>query len=299
MRAAQMPDRLMTRGARHECCRPTSVHAVLFYRIRSERDVLRPAIGLDSTGEYCGGGTEYSAPACLERGGRRFYRLSSLDADATDVGAFVMDRRGFFRHGLERATQAGVRYADGWVNQNAGQWIRPPFALEELEFLLACTRCDACVNACPHDVIFPLAGHLGSQVAGTPALDLLHKGCHLCEDWPCVVSCQAGALAVGSGIDTEPPVGDASSSGPLPRSLAMIGIDQSRCLPYQGPECGACADSCPVSGALAWVSAKPRIDPQFCLGCSLCREACITDPPAITVTSINDNPVSGLGVPTD
>ena len=267
-----MPGRLMTRGARHEF----------------------------STGEYCGGGTEYSAPVYPGRGCRWFYRLSPLDADATVVGLFVMDRRTFFRHGLERATQAAVRYADGWIDQNAGQWIRPPFALEELEFLLACTRCDACVSACPNNVIFPLAGHLG-PLTGTPALDLLHKGCRLCEDWPCVVSCQTGALAFGSGIDTEPSAGDASSSGPLPRPLAMIGIDQSRCLPYQGPECGACADSCPVSGALALVSAKPRIDPQFCLGCSLCREACITDPPAITVTSINDNPVSGSGsgVPTD
>jgi ferredoxin-type protein NapG len=58
----------------------------------------------------------------------------------------------------------------------------PPYAQDELAFLLACTRCGACVTACPHGVIFPLAPRLGITVAGTPALDLLHKGCHLCED---------------------------------------------------------------------------------------------------------------------
>ncbi|MBP1773199.1 MAG: hypothetical protein H6P99_2362, partial [Holophagaceae bacterium] len=31
--------------------------------------------------------------------------------------------------------------------------LRPPGALEELEFLTKCTRCDKCVRACPENAI--------------------------------------------------------------------------------------------------------------------------------------------------
>lgn len=207
--------------------------------------------------------------------------------DAADDDALVMDRRAFFRRGIERATRATVQRANEWANQRAGHWLRPPFALDELEFLLACTRCDACVEACPHDALFRLPARLGPQVAGTPGLDLLNKGCRLCEDWPCVASCQPGALAFGSDTVEKGPAIENAIDLQAPRPLAVIRIDQDRCLPYLGPECGACAESCPVAGALLWASAKPSIDPKFCLGCGLCREACITDPPAITVSAID------------
>ena len=105
-----------------------------------------------------------------------------------------MDRRNFFRMGLQKAAETAVRLADESVTQRARHWIRPPFAQAELEFLLACTRCDKCIEACPHDVIFKLPARLGAQVVGTPAMDVLNKGCHLCEDWPCVNACEPDAL---------------------------------------------------------------------------------------------------------
>ena len=106
----------------------------------------------------------------------------------------MMDRRAFFKLGLRKTARTAVKSADALVVKRASRWIRPPYALAELDFLLACTRCGNCIEACPHGVIFPLSARLGGQVAATPALDLLHKGCHLCEDWPCVVACDAGAL---------------------------------------------------------------------------------------------------------
>ena len=69
----------------------------------------------------------------------------------------------------------------------------PPFAVDELDFLLACTRCDKCIEACPHDVLFKLPARTGLQAAGTPAMDLLNRGCHLCRDWPCVAACEPDA----------------------------------------------------------------------------------------------------------
>lgn len=183
-----------------------------------------------------------------------------------------MDRREFFRRGVGKATEAAVRQVDEKIAQRVN-WIRPPFALPELEFLLACTRCNACLEACPHAVIFPLAARLGADVVATPALDLLNKACHLCDDWPCVQSCEPGALQL--------PV--ASEDKAWPR-LAGMTINTESCLPYLGPECGACRDACPVPGALHWRQERPAINEGQCTGCGMCREACVIEPKAISIT---------------
>jgi ferredoxin-type protein NapG len=192
-----------------------------------------------------------------------------------------MDRRTFFRRGLKDAAEVAVKHADARVSKRAGHWIRPPYALAELEFLLACTRCGECVAACPHGVVFLLPARLGAQVLGTPALDLLNQGCHLCEDWPCVAACEPGALHLSEAEDDAP--------RPPPR-MAVAAIDTQTCLPYNGPECGACAASCPVPGALLWEGERPRIDSGVCTGCALCREACILEPKAIHIRSLHSQP---------
>lgn len=188
-----------------------------------------------------------------------------------------MDRREFFKAGVDKVSRVVVREMDGKAGVMAAHWIRPPFALGELEFLLTCTRCDKCLQACPYDVIFLLPSRLGVKVAGTPALDLLHKGCHLCQDWPCVQVCEPGALKLAEPADAEQP-------GP-PR-LASVTINPGVCLPYNGPECGACASFCPVPGALLWDGVKPHIDTDRCSGCGLCREACIAKPSAVDIQSL-------------
>jgi len=115
-----------------------------------------------------------------------------------------MDRRTFFRRGLKEAAEVAVKHADAQVSKRAGHWIRPPFALAELEFLLACTRCGECAVACPHGVVFLLPARLGAQVLGTPALDLLTKGCLLCEDWPCVGPVNRAPCACPRATTTNP-----------------------------------------------------------------------------------------------
>ncbi len=185
-------------------------------------------------------------------------------------------RRGFFRQMAHRAGTTLVQEADRRVARRAAHWIRPPYALDELEFLLACTRCNACAEACPHQTIFPLPARLGAQFTGTPALDLVNKSCHLCEGWPCVSACEPGALQLPDVAEDE--------VLPAPK-LAYAEIDTDRCLPWQGPECGACAASCPQPGALNWENWRPVIDAAQCIGCGQCREACILEPRAIRVSS--------------
>ena len=213
-----------------------------------------------------------------------------------------MDRRDFFKSIFRSTTREVVKHADAKVNKAAQRWIRPPYAINELDFLLACTRCGDCIPACPHSVIFPLSARVGVKAVGTPALDLLNKGCHLCNDWPCVQACGEGALNLPelmanqqsaleelessqeSSADDADNESEAATAPPLPK-LASASINKESCLPYSGPECGACEASCPVPEALLWDSQKPLIDNAVCVGCGLCRQACIMQPSAITLTA--------------
>lgn len=182
-----------------------------------------------------------------------------------------MERRDFLRRGIGKVTEKAVQQAEAKITGRVN-WIRPPFAQPEMEFLLTCTRCSACLEACPHGVIFPLANRLGPAVAGSPALDLLNKACHLCTDWPCVKQCEPNALQLPEHpVDT-----------PWPK-LAKASINEDVCLPYLGPECGACRDHCPVSGAMTWENERPTINAAYCTGCAMCREACVVDPKAVDI----------------
>ena len=205
-----------------------------------------------------------------------------------------MDRRNFFRSALKKGGKAAVKVVDAQVKKQASRWIRPPFAIDELDFILACTRCSDCIEACPHQVIFSLSARLGAKFAGTPALDLLNKGCHLCEDWPCVTACEANALWLPVDDDTTTDNENVASESeeaakddqPMPPRLAKVAINGDACLPYNGPECGACFSCCPVPGALTQDMFRPVINPSLCCGCGLCRENCIVDPKAVTIATI-------------
>jgi len=187
-------------------------------------------------------------------------------------------RRDFFRLSGQKAADIASQLAAAKAASWARGWIRPPFALDELDFLLNCTSCDKCIEVCPHDVLFALSARAGLQAAGTPAMDLLQRGCHMCADWPCVTACSPGALKLPE-IDADQP--------PAAPKFAVARIDVATCLPYSGPECGACADACPIPGALGWEGGvRPVIDQESCTGCALCREACILDPKAIQISAL-------------
>lgn len=199
-------------------------------------------------------------------------------------------RRSFFRRAAGKAAKHVVEEADARFEARASRWIRPPWARPELEFVLACTRCDACIKACPHDVLFPLPASYGADVALTPALDVLDGGCHLCEDWPCVSVCEPAALRLPEVKEEVTGEGGGTGSAPgLFPKLAYAEINTADCLPYQGPECGACEGSCPVPGALVWDDTRPIIDMDYCVGCGLCRAACIADPSAVLLRSLSSD----------
>ncbi len=188
-----------------------------------------------------------------------------------------MKRRDLLRLGAKKAARAAVHLVQSKTGRRAEGWLRPPYAVDEISFLLGCTRCGKCLEACPHDVLFELPARLGRQVAGTPVMGLLDRGCRMCQDWPCVTVCEPGVLKLPDR-DGETP--------PPPARLARAHINTEICLPYLGPECGACAHACPVPGALEWEAGlRPVIDQERCTGCAMCREACITEPRAVDITA--------------
>jgi ferredoxin-type protein NapF len=128
---------------------------------------------------------------------------------------------------------------------------RPPGALPEAAFVQVCTRCQACVQACPEGVL-----RLGD--GGFPQVDFSQAGCTLCGG--CVRACAPAAL--------KPP---AAFSGWVVQAGAA-------CLAAQGVACRLCGDGCdhaalrfpPRRGGVA----VPVVQAQACTGCGQCLPLC-------------------------
>jgi ferredoxin-type protein NapG len=91
--------------------------------------------------------------------------------------------------------------------------------------LKACTGCNDCLLACPHQVIRKAGPELGKG-AGTPVIVPEDNPCLLCEDLPCIAACEEGALV-------PPPEGERASLG-----LAVV--DANACVQLRGEFCDDC-----------------------------------------------------------
>ena len=151
---------------------------------------------------------------------------------------------------------------------------RPPGAVAENRFLSLCTRCDACVEACPHDAVHRYVESAG-ELARTPVMKPDRRACHMCEGFPCAAACEAGALVV-----------------PEERvwKLGRVKVSRDRCFTFMGPECGACRGFCPTERqALTFHGTRPYVDTELCVGCGLCMEACPTRPAALDLLPLEDD----------
>jgi ferredoxin-type protein NapG len=150
--------------------------------------------------------------------------------------------------------------------------LRPPGALLEPDFLLACHRCNACVTACPPSAIRPLSAAAG-LAAATPVIDPLVQPCHLCADTPCITACPSGAL---QGLAQ---VHDAR--------LGLARLTAGACLNDKGKTCDFCVVSCPVPGALTLEAGQaPVVAADRCTGCGICVYVCPADPKALSIQSL-------------
>ncbi|MBE9516399.1 MAG: ferredoxin-type protein NapF [Proteobacteria bacterium] len=130
--------------------------------------------------------------------------------------------------------------------------IRPPWAIEEKDFLERCSRCGDCVDACEEDVI--------RSDSGYPIIDFSNSGCSFCGD--CATACDAGAIR-----QTQTPAWPYA-----------VKIEPAQCLAQQGVVCQVCSEQCD-SGAIRislTVAAVPTpvINETQCTACGYCIATC-------------------------
>ncbi len=145
--------------------------------------------------------------------------------------------------------------------------MRPPWALPETDFLEACSRCGACHQACPENIIIPKSGY--------PVVDFNHGECTFCGD--CAVVCETGALNY-----------DAHASPWYYRATV-----KTNCLARQGIVCQSCQDDCELMAInfhhRSALIPEPVIDVQTCTGCGACVKVCPAN--AITIEEIEENKI--------
>lgn len=133
--------------------------------------------------------------------------------------------------------------------------IRPPWSLPEAAFVSACTRCDACVTACPSRIIARGDG-------GYPVVDFSRGECTFCGD--------CGRACAPKALDRD------AVAGAAPWALApQVGAS---CLAAHDVVCRTCGDTCPTRAIrfppLLGRAAQPFVDATHCTGCGACVSAC-------------------------
>ncbi len=147
-----------------------------------------------------------------------------------------------------------------------GRWrgpppTRPPWSLAEDRFTVGCTRCNACLDACPEGILVPGPG-------GFPTVDFRRGECTFCR--ACADACPATLF----NPVTEPPW----------TLRATIG---DGCLARQGVVCQSCGEVC-EAGAIRFRPrlggpSLPALELDACTGCGACVRGCPTQ--AITVAA--------------
>lgn len=166
--------------------------------------------------------------------------------------------------------------------------IRPPGSIPEDEFLARCTRCLACVEACPTHGLQPLGLEAGWSAIWTPVLVPTIGGCEEpCHN--CTQVCPTDAIRKLTHEE---------------KSFARIGtarILRERCVAWEEIKaCLVCDEVCPYD-AIDFLTItdhigtqrRPVVNEEKCMGCGLCENACpVREPRAIVVDRYGEERLS-------
>lgn len=145
--------------------------------------------------------------------------------------------------------------------------IHPPWALPFTEFIDACERCDACIDACPERIIFRGDGCF-------PEVDFRRGECVFCAD--CVKACEAGAFQT-------PLKGEFKEADAWDLSVDIL----ASCLSLNAVVCRSCGDHCDTNAISFRLQTGgvsiPEIKQENCTGCGACLYVCPKDAIAITL----------------
>ncbi len=152
--------------------------------------------------------------------------------------------------------------------------LRPPGALAGGDFLAACTRCFKCGSACPNSCIQFSGLEGGLENAFTPYIKARERACVLCGE--CANVCPTGALK---------PFGNERTDWVENVDMGTARVNESMCFSFNKRTCGACYRACPIAGTAMKIGVfeTPHVQPDQCVGCGLCEQACLHLPQAIRV----------------
>lgn len=182
------------------------------------------------------------------------------------------DRRSLFRSAFQK--WAGNLMERTEQRMVARRYQRPPGALPEIGFLAACTRCGACIDACPPHALMKVPSD-GGLAAGTPYFEPAGAACTACADMPCASACPTPAL-------TLPQLSWAGYR------LGNLELHPERCLTFHGTPCRLCVDACPMGEAALVIDAggHPVLRREGCVGCGVCLHVCPTSPSSYELTCV-------------
>ncbi|MBU1101535.1 MAG: 4Fe-4S binding protein [Bacteroidetes bacterium] len=186
------------------------------------------------------------------------------------------------------ATAAIIKSEAKGKGKKRSDFIRPPGALEEENFLERCVRCGQCVQSCPTGFIQSANLENGIENLWTPVLSAATGYCQF-ECNKCTPVCPTGALQKLTLQEKKT------------YKLGTAIINKNLCFTYaEGFTCTVCYDKCPLKDKAIkqretdvwnYMGKEMRvkqiyIDTDYCNGCGLCEYVCPrTDEAAIVVTS--------------